>query len=294
MPARTEIGAIIAAEGVFVAGRHPALRRTAERLARVGELRRLYPGIYCRWQDAATPEVRVLAAARWAPNGVLTGRAAARLTFWASVGLPFVTLSSPTERGSPPGVRVTRERLDPELITEVGGCRVTVPALTALDLALDLGGEGIDRVLRLRQASLDDMAATLRITAGRSGNTARRNWLLDSRNEPWSEAEREGHRLLRVAGVTGWEGNVPVICHDELYYLDIAFRHRRLGIEIDGREVHRAENVRQFHHDRRKWTILALSGWTLLHFGADHVFGDPEFFVSSVQRAVARSERRSA
>ena len=118
--------------------------------------------------------------------------------------------------------------------------------------------------------------------------------LLDSREEPWSEAEREGHRLLRGAGVTGWHGNVPVICGESLYFVDIGFEALKLGIEIDGREVHKAENREQFNHDRRKWTCLVNSGWTLLHFAADHVFGEADFYVDSVQSALMRLRRRAA
>jgi very-short-patch-repair endonuclease len=180
------------------------------------------------------------------------------------------------------------------VITEVSGSRITVPALTALDLALDLGGEAIDRALRMRQSSLDDMAEALRMTPGRAGNVERRRWLLESRDEPWSEAEREGHRLLRAAGITGWEGNVATLCGDWLYYLDIGFRALKLGIEIDGREIHSAENVRQFHHDRQKWTTLTLHGWMLLHFAANHLFDEPGWFVDCVQSGVTLRRRQLA
>ncbi len=238
------------------------------------------------------PEVRLRAASAWVPDGVLTGRAAARLTFWPEISVPVVPISFPTRRPTQPGFKITRERLPPELITEMNGLRVTVPALTALDLASSVGGEGIDRVLRLRLARLDDMAEALRLTPKRPGNGLRRRMLLDSKDEPWSEAEREGHRLLRSAGVTGWRGNVPVLCGETVYFVDIGFEALKLGIEIDGREVHRAENREQFNHDRRKWTCLANQGWMLLHFGADHVFGDPEFYVDSVQAAQVLRRRR--
>ena len=223
--------------------------------------------------------MRLRAAAEWIPDGVLTGPAAARLTFWPEISVPIVSISTSAKRASPRGFEFTREGLDPELIADVNGHRVTVPALTALDLVASVGGEGIDRVLRLRLASLDDMAEALRLTPKRPGNNARRAMLLDSRDEPWSEAEREGHRLLRAAGVAGWRGNVPVLCGEALYYVDIGFEALKLGIEIDGREVHKAENRPQFNHDRRKWTSLHNAGWELLHYGADHVFDEPDWFV---------------
>jgi very-short-patch-repair endonuclease len=263
-------------------------------MAQEGVLRALAPGVLCRWQDAVTAEVRLRAASAWVPFGVMTGPAAARLTFWPEIGVPDIGISCRTFRPIQRGFTITRERIPEELVMDVAGCRVTVPALTALDLVSSVGGEGIDRVLRLRLASLDDMAEALRLTPKRSGNPARRAMLLDSRDEPWSEAEREGHRLLRVAGITGWKGNVPVQCGEALYFLDVGFQALKLGIEIDGRGVHRAENRDQFNHDRRKWTCVVNRGWTLLHFGADHVFDDAEFYIDSVRTALMRCRRRAS
>ena len=76
-------------------------------------------------------------------------------------------------------------------------------------------------------------------------------------------------------------------------FVDIGFEALKLGIEIDGREVHKAENRAQFNHDRHKWTQLVNAGWILLHFAADHVFGDPDWYVDSVQAALI-SRRRQA
>jgi hypothetical protein len=86
----------------------------------------------------------------------MTGPAAARLTFWPEIGVPDIGISCRTFRPIQRGFTITRERIPEELVMDVAGCRVTVPALTALDLVSSVGGEGIDRVLRLRLASLDD------------------------------------------------------------------------------------------------------------------------------------------
>ncbi len=293
MLARREIERQLDHHAVFTARRRPELRRTAERMVREGVLRSLAPGVFCRWQHAATPEVRIRAASEWIPDGVLTGRSAARLTFWPEIAVPVVSMSVSTGRSSRPGFALTRERLCPELVADLDNLRVTVPALTALDLVPAVGGEGIDRVLRLRLASLDEMAEALRLTSKRPGNHARRAMLADSRDEPWSEAEREGHRLLRDAGITGWRGNVPVRCGAALYFVDVGFEALKLGIEIDGREVHRAENRPQFNHDRRKWTSLQNAGWALLHFGADHVFDEPDWFIDSVRSGLILRRRQA-
>ena len=126
-PPAQEIEAILVRDGVYAAGRYPPLRRTAERMAADGDLRCLLPGVFCRWQDAATPEVRIRAATVWAPNAVLTGRSAARLTFWPEVAMPTVTLSSRTERPVAARLSCHPRASAPDLIAEVGGCRVTVP-----------------------------------------------------------------------------------------------------------------------------------------------------------------------
>ena len=112
MSARRQIEEIMAERGVFTARRHPELRRTAERMAREGVLRQLLPGVLCRWQDAAIPEIRLRAAAAWVPNGVLTGVGAARLTFWPELAVPTVTVASQTLRGSR---RASRSRVKPSI-----------------------------------------------------------------------------------------------------------------------------------------------------------------------------------
>ena len=77
------------------------------------------------------------------------------------------------------------------------------------------------------------MYEALRKTPHRAGNRERLKLLIDSRSEPWSAAERLSHRLLRAAGIKGWETNLPVRVAGQLFYIDIAFRQQKLAIEID-------------------------------------------------------------
>ena len=55
----------------------------------------LLPGISVDRSRADEPKLRIRAAARWAPDAVLTGAAAARLSFWPSLDVGLVTPSSP-------------------------------------------------------------------------------------------------------------------------------------------------------------------------------------------------------
>lgn len=168
---------------------------------------------------------------------------------------------------------------------------VTVPALTALDLVPWIGGQGIDDVLRTGTATLDTMWEALGLTPGRAGNTLRRAALLDSRRAPWSEAERLLHRILRRAGIRGWSGNERIDCAGRSYPVDVAFRRRRLILEVDGYAFHRAENTAQFHRDRAKWSNLAADGWTVLHFTWDHLVYEPEWVVAKVRQALEVSRK---
>jgi very-short-patch-repair endonuclease len=78
----------------------------------------------------------------------------------------------------------------------------------------------------------------MELTAARVGNRTKRQLLLDSRAEPWSAPERLFHRLLRDAGITGWQANRAVIVNSSTFYLDVLFRRLKLAIEIDGRLYH--------------------------------------------------------
>ena len=93
----------------------------------------------------------------------------------------------------------------------------------------------VDLALRTRSATLAGMHEALRLTRNRAGRAERARVLLDSRDEPWSEAERRAHRLLRAAGITGWRGSLPVHVVGHTSYLDIGFRRCPLAVEIDGR-----------------------------------------------------------
>jgi very-short-patch-repair endonuclease len=108
--------------------------------------------------------------------------------------------------------------------------------------------------------------------------------LIDSRSEPWSAAERLGHRLLRAAGIKGWESNLPVHTDGQVCYIDIAFRQRRLAIEIDGR-LHETDED-QFESDRWRQNALVANGWRVLRFTWAMLRDHPEAFVAAVVDAL--------
>ena len=270
--------------GVLRRRDHPDLRGTVDRLLRDGYLAAVLPGIYAPAVRAEELEVRLRALRAWRPDAVVTGAAAARVTFWPELPVRTVTAALPRLDCRPQGYRIEKRRVPPELVEEAGGLRVTAPALTALDLCTAVGGEAIDAVLRSRRATLADLHRAFSGTAGRRGHDERRRLLLDSRDEPWSEAEREAHRLLRAAGIDGWRTNLRVVLGSACYYLDIAFPEHRLALEIDGRAFH--SDPTSFERDRARQNDLVLAGWTVLRFTWRMLAEHPEVFIAAVLEAL--------
>jgi hypothetical protein len=144
------------------------------------------------------------------PDAVVFGGAAARMSFWPDAPMRTIDVAAPTRVASRPGYTFSRRHIPAELVVERAGLRFTTPALTAIDLATFECADAIDIALRTRVATLEGMYEALRLTPNRAGNQQRLRLLIDSRNEPWSAAERLAHRILRAARLTGWEANFAV------------------------------------------------------------------------------------
>jgi very-short-patch-repair endonuclease len=269
--------------GVIARSAHRDLRSLLDSAIRSGRLLVLHPGTYCRPDDRDRWEVRILAAALWAgPDAVLTRHAAARLTFAPMIRIPLLVIALPsTVRRSAPGIRFERRVIPPDLIARHGPIAVTKPSLTAVDLADSReGGASIDEVLRTRSGTLAEMWHALAMTPGRPGNAMRRKLLCESRHEPWSEPEREAHRLLDDAGLVGWVTNARVLT----YCVDVLFEAAMLVLEIDGWEVHGTRE--SFEADRRRRNELELAGYTVLNFTWRQLVDDPAWVIDCVLRGL--------
>ena len=131
------------------------------------------------------------------------------------------------------------------------------------------------------------MRTALELSAGRTGNALRRELLLDSRDEPWSEGERQFHRLLRAAGITGWRANRPLNLGSLAVYPDVVFRKLKLVVEIDGREFHNEKEV--FESDRQRQNALVLHGWRVLRITWRMIQDEPDHVIAMVREAIAMS-----
>jgi very-short-patch-repair endonuclease len=221
---------------------------------------------------------------RWDPDAILLGAAAASLSFWPDIRVSRITCSLKHHRRPQPGYEFTRKHIPAELVVNRSGIRYTSPALTALDLCAAVGGDAIDQALRTRATTLAQLERAMELTAARVGNRTRRQLLLDSRAEPWSQAERSFHCLLRDAGITGWKANRPVVLDGSTFYVDVVFRHLKLIIEIDGRLYHTGAEV--FETDRWRQNLLILNGWCLLRFTWTMIEEQPEKVIAMVRDAI--------
>lgn len=238
------------------------------RALRRGELIRLLPGLYCAPRARDDLATLAVAGALALPDAVITHEAAARLTWWPELPAPELAMATRQRLAPAPGFRWHRTRIPDDLISEAGGLRFTSAALTVLDLVPRLGGRAIDEALRRRAATLPQLREALGLIPNRSGNAERR-WLLeDSRDQPWSEAERNLHRALRAAD-TGhrFRTNHWVTLSDgRRTALDAALLDLMLAFEADGYAYHGPRSA--FEYDRDRDSDLATQGWQVVRFSA--------------------------
>lgn len=280
-----EIARLLDQDGVISRRAHPELEAALRRLARRGDLVRVLPGVYASARSAGATRVRIAALMAYDLDAVLTEAAAASVSFWPSIKVETVTCAVRHRREPQRGFVFARRVIPPELVSESSGLRHTSVALTALDLCESRGGDAIDRALRLRRTTLRHLHRALELTPARDGNRVRRELLLDSRDEPWSAAERVLHRLLRAAGITGWKANRSLVVDGATYYPDALFSGPvRLLIEVDGREYH--SGAEAFESDRWRQNLLILDGWCVLRFTWRMLEERPDEVLAVIRRAL--------
>ncbi len=242
------------------------LKSTVARKVAAGDLVRLLPGVVTSSELRDELAARVAGVAAWNPDAVVTGMAAARLTWWEGRHAGSVDVLAKYAEHEGSGYTFHRGIPDPEWIVERNGVRLTNAAFTAVWLAAHDDGLAIDNGLRLGAFRLDHLHQAMAALGRRHGNKRRREVLQDSRHLPWSPSERRAHRFLRLHKVEGWKTNHRVIVEGRTYYLDIAFPEERIAVEIDGHDYHTSRADFQKLCDRHN--ALTRAGWKVLHLTA--------------------------
>jgi len=199
---------------------------------------------------------------------------------------PWVTV--PPGRGSTrPGVHIARAELPARDVRRRHGLRVTSPPRTIVDLSRLLDEAELERVVA--EASYRRLATEAELVTQIDGNQGKRGVaklrrVLDLPGGPRrtrSPAERAMLRLLRRAGITGYEVNARV--HG--YEVDLLWREERLAVEIDGYEAHSGRVA--FERDRLKVARLAAHGLTVIPITGRQVRDDPVGVTSRLRRVLA-------
>ena len=243
------------------------------------------PGVYTAPEP--TWETRIRAADAYRPGCILTGAVAAMITWWPEVPVNAVTVAVPHQvKGTHRAFSFEQRRVPLELVVHRQGLRIAAPALSVLDLIPELGGRVIDEALRRRAVRLTDLWRALALCPGRSHNDLRRALLKDSRDEPWSEAERTAHRLLREAGISGWRTNYPITLGGVTFTVDIAFPQQRVVIEVDSWQHHGTRSA--FVKDRWRYSRLAAADWAVLPLAAVSISDEPDDVLEVLCAALTR------
>lgn len=284
-----------AGAGIVVAREHPHLAWPLRAAREKGEIVAVWPGIYAAAADAHSFPIRVLALLTADPDAILVGPSAEIALGWrtAEPG-EVVHASSRCLQTAQPGFQLARRRLDPDDLAVWADdgratpasmtVHLTSPAVTAIDLARERGSDAIDNALR-HGVSLADLQAVLD-RRRLPGNAELRRILRDSRDEPWSAAERVAQRALRDHGLEGWLANRAVARTPTRFaYPDVAFDDLLLAIEIDGYEHH--GGLAAFLSDRERDLDLTQLGWQVVRVAATWVLQHPDEFAAAVQAIVA-------
>jgi very-short-patch-repair endonuclease len=189
------------------------------------------------------------------------------------------------------GVRVHRDRVEPDEITCVGGVAVTTPERTAFDLARWAPTQ-TERVVAVdalaHHCGIDLADVTMlrhRHLGARNGSeVAQVLGLADRRAE--SPMESRSRLALVLGGLPPPAVQHPVVIRGRRYYLDLAYPHRLIAIEYDGAD-HRTQ--RRARRDLEREAALSSAGWRVLRFDAYVVLFAPERIVAEVRAELALS-----
>jgi very-short-patch-repair endonuclease len=253
-------------------------------------LRAVLPGVMAHRSTPSSVAQREWAAVLWS-GGVLSHWSAARR--WelpvSRPDRPHVTVADRRFRGRVPGVRVHRVPLPGRDRITVQGLDLTSRPRTIIDV-LRLERYGVARDLRDRALQQGWIEGNTLLRAvvdhpGRTGNVQLRRLHDETVAGAQAESERILHRILRGAGLGGWQPQFRVTVSGRCYVLDVAFPDARLAIEVDGRLAHGPWSDR-FDDDRTRQNDLIRAGWRVLRFTWTHL-QDPAYVLSQIVQLLA-------
>lgn len=227
------------------------------------------------------------------PRAVISHVSAGAMWGWRTERAPLHVTVTGQITTRPSGVIVHRTKSLPR--ADAGKLRrvpVTSPTRTLLDLAASLPEDEFHEILQRAVAEGCVHPARLRQwTGGRRrspGATAIRAFLPSSSQRTShlpTPLERAVADVLRDVG-SAFEREHPVVVGGQVFYLDFAFPHLRVGVEADGRRWH--SDAQSFEHDRQRDNALTAAGWRILRVTERQVRTDPAGIRDRVRELVVR------
>ena len=145
----------------------------------------------------------------------------------------------------------------------------------------------------MAEASYRGLASEVELRAQIDGNEGRRGVaklrrvldLPDGPRRTRSPAERQILRLLRRAGISGFETNARL--HG--YEVDLVWRDEGLAVEIDGWDAHSGRVA--FERDRLNAATLSANGVSVMPITGRQIRTDAAGVIRRVQRALAEAAK---
>jgi very-short-patch-repair endonuclease len=229
-------------------------------------------------------------------RATLAGRTCASLweLFPYPASAPVCIVIPPELSARRPRINARHGRLDPCDIRRRQGLPLTSPPRTILDLAATLNLYDLEQLVAeahyrhlAREHELRDQLGRNR---GKRG-AAKLKRILAIPGGPQrtrSQAEVELLKLMRRAGVTGFEMNARA-CG---YEVDVLWRDLAFAIEIDGYDAHSGRSA--FERDHLKLATLTSRGVTVMPVTGRQIRRDPSGVLTRLRRGLATARATSS
>lgn len=171
------------------------------------------------------------------------------------------------------------------------GITVTTPRRTAFDCLSALPFErGLDLWAWLssrRVLDHDDLLQAVGDRRGWTGTPRLARLARVTKDGAVSEAEYRLHKLLRRAGLRGWQAGVAVRDDNGVIgVVDVLFAGQRVIVEVDGWRAHSSPSA--FVADRRRQNRLVAAGYIVLRVTWDDLCTRPDAVIREIRATLSR------
>ncbi|MCI1749068.1 MAG: hypothetical protein LKI24_13910 [Acidipropionibacterium sp.] len=278
------------------------LGRQARRAIESGDAIRPLPGVLMAARLESDPDAWVFANGLWRQPSVVTGRAALRLQGLRDLKTPVVDALLPYTFPDH-GLLRFHYSTSPAPLTEVreistwGRALVAAPAEAALFLGAREDWEPVCAALN-RGITTAEAIRQVRELPGRRPDAQAMDRVVRYLSEsPWSVPELEFHELLRLVGITGWKGNLPVLLHPTVdgrtcvkkRHPDAAFVAEKLAVEIASLQYHNSAEA--FAEDALRARWFAAEGWRQMPVTPYQLRNNPNDLLADLCSQLYRNHR---